>query len=89
MNHFPTWTDLENMELAFFPIGSTEQHGFHLPTNTDSIIATAIAQQLAPGKVAGSLNLGYLFYQPVHLTKGYHSKYKAPCCFFSKNTPIF
>lgn len=47
MNHFPTWTDLENMELAFFPIGSTEQHGFHLPTNTDSIIATAIAQQLA------------------------------------------
>ncbi|MBA4603281.1 creatininase family protein [Thermoactinomyces mirandus] len=47
MNHFPTWTDLENVELAFFPIGSTEQHGFHLPTNTDSIIATAIAQQLA------------------------------------------
>ena len=47
MNQFPTWPDFENMDLAFFPIGSTEQHGYHLPTNTDSIIATAIAQRLA------------------------------------------
>ena len=47
MNPFPTWPDFKDKELAFFPIGSTEQHGCHLPTNTDSLIATAIAQRLA------------------------------------------
>ena len=35
-----------NSNIAFFPIGSTEQHGPHLPVTTDSIIASSIAKGL-------------------------------------------
>ncbi|MFC7441657.1 creatininase family protein [Laceyella putida] len=47
MNPFPSWDECVNMELAFFPIGSTEQHGTHLPLHTDTIIAAIVAQRLA------------------------------------------
>ncbi|MBD1371887.1 creatininase family protein [Hazenella sp. IB182357] len=47
MNPYSTWTDLKHIDLALFPIGSLEQHGYHLPINTDSLIAEAIANQLA------------------------------------------
>ncbi|MFN8607911.1 MAG: creatininase family protein [Vulcanimicrobiota bacterium] len=35
-----------NGGLAVVPIGHTEQHGFHLPLSTDSVIADALARQL-------------------------------------------
>ncbi|SFR12366.1 creatininase family protein [Desulfoscipio geothermicus] len=39
--------ELNNIEFAILPIGSIEQHGWHLPLYTDSLIATALAENLA------------------------------------------
>jgi creatinine amidohydrolase len=41
-----TWTDLEATEtdLAVVPVGSTEQHGPHAPTGTDTLNASAVAE---------------------------------------------
>lgn len=47
MNSLSTWDELVNAKLAFLPIGSTEQHGLHLPLNTDGIIAEALASELS------------------------------------------
>lgn len=46
MDKFSTWTDLKDLKMAFIPVGSLEQHGYHLPIGTDSIIAEAIANEL-------------------------------------------
>lgn len=45
--------------IALLPLGATEQHGPHLPPETDSIIAGAIAERVA-GRVAGELDLDLL-----------------------------
>lgn len=46
-----TWTDLEDHfteeSLALVPLGSTEQHGPHLPEGTDHFIAEAFAREAA------------------------------------------
>ncbi len=45
-----TWTDLADRAdelLLAVPLGSTEQHGPHLPLTTDTTIATALARGLA------------------------------------------
>lgn len=34
-------------DIAVLPVGSFEQHGAHLPLSTDTLIASAIAQQIA------------------------------------------
>ena len=39
--------DSEREKVILFPIGHTEQHGFHLPLSTDNIIIDAIAQGTA------------------------------------------
>ena len=45
------WPDLgtyfENESLAIVPLGSTEQHGPHLPEGTDHLIAEALAREAA------------------------------------------
>lgn len=45
------WPDLESYfddkSLALVPVGSTEQHGPHLPLSTDHLIAEAIAREAA------------------------------------------
>jgi creatinine amidohydrolase len=43
------WTDLEEVEtnLALLPVGSTEQHGPHLPMGTDTIDAETVADRAA------------------------------------------
>ena len=42
-----TWPELPSRPLVLVPLGSTEQHGPHLPTSTDTLVATAVAQGLA------------------------------------------
>ena len=41
------WPDLPSDALVLLPIGSTEQHGPHLPLDTDSVIAEAVARRAA------------------------------------------
>jgi len=44
-----TWPEIEELvrrrprEVALLPVGATEQHGPHLPTGTDTIIATELS----------------------------------------------
>jgi len=44
-----TWKEIEDagVRTAVVPIGSTEQHGTHLPLSTDTIITEKIAQAVA------------------------------------------
>jgi len=41
------WPDVPPDALVLLPIGSTEQHGPHLPLDTDSVIAHAVARQVS------------------------------------------
>jgi mycofactocin precursor peptide peptidase len=56
-----TWTDVEAVaarSILVVPLGSTEQHGPHLPLGTDSDIAVALAERLAsarPGTLVAPL----------------------------------
>ena len=54
-----TWLEcrdyLESSPFAVLPLGATEQHGPHLPQNTDTVIAEALA--IAVAKVCGGLVL--------------------------------
>lgn len=42
-----TWTGLDGMRTLLVPVGSLEQHGPHLPLDTDARIATALARRVA------------------------------------------
>ncbi|WP_150462739.1 mycofactocin biosynthesis peptidyl-dipeptidase MftE [Nesterenkonia ebinurensis] len=43
-----TWPELTGRPVTvLLPLGSTEQHGPHLPLDTDTVIAAAVAQALA------------------------------------------
>jgi mycofactocin system creatininase family protein len=55
------WTEVAERPLVLVPVGSTEQHGPHLPLETDTLVATSVAQRLAEthgGYVAPALNFG-------------------------------
>lgn len=41
-----TWTDIDH-PLLIVPVGSCEQHGPHLPLDTDTVIASELAHDLA------------------------------------------
>lgn len=41
------WPEVGGRPLVLVPLGSTEQHGPHLPLDTDSVIATAVAHATA------------------------------------------
>ncbi|MGC7101441.1 mycofactocin biosynthesis peptidyl-dipeptidase MftE [Amycolatopsis lurida] len=42
-----TWPDAASIDLLLVPVGSTEQHGPHLPLDTDTTIAVAVAERVA------------------------------------------
>ena len=42
-----TWAEAEHRPLLLVPLGSCEQHGPHLPLDTDTRIATALADAAA------------------------------------------
>jgi mycofactocin precursor peptide peptidase len=42
-----SWPDLAELAVLLVPVGSYEQHGPHLPLDTDATIATAVAQRAA------------------------------------------
>lgn len=44
-----TWPEIDRASLVAVPIGSCEQHGPHLPLDTDTRIATELARRLALG----------------------------------------
>ncbi|HEY8481800.1 MAG TPA: mycofactocin biosynthesis peptidyl-dipeptidase MftE [Spirillospora sp.] len=41
------WPDVRGRPLVLVPVGSTEQHGPHLPLSTDTVIAEAVASRAA------------------------------------------
>jgi mycofactocin system creatininase family protein len=41
------WTDIGSGPLVLVPVGSIEQHGPHLPLDTDTVIAVAVAEAVA------------------------------------------
>ncbi|TFD85936.1 mycofactocin biosynthesis peptidyl-dipeptidase MftE [Cryobacterium serini] len=44
---YSTWPALSPTPVVLVPLGSTEQHGPHLPFSTDTIIASAVAERVA------------------------------------------
>ncbi|WP_433557036.1 mycofactocin biosynthesis peptidyl-dipeptidase MftE [Pseudonocardia xinjiangensis] len=42
-----TWTELEGRHTLLVPVGSLEQHGPHLPLDTDARVAAAVARRAA------------------------------------------
>lgn len=55
------WPDVRREELVLVPVGSTEQHGPHLPFDTDTAIAEAVAVAAAErlgGLVTPALSFG-------------------------------
>ena len=56
-----TWTDLWNLAprpIIAVPVGSCEQHGPHLPLDTDTRIAMALASALAASFEPGDVLVG-------------------------------
>ena len=47
-----TWTDVSDLagetDIAYLPVGSTEQHGPHAPLGTDAFTAEAVAADPRP-----------------------------------------
>lgn len=57
-----SWTGVPYRPLVLVPLGSTEQHGPHLPAGADTMIATAVARAVAarlPGPVLVAPALWY------------------------------
>ena len=57
-----TWPEAEGAGLVLVPVGSLEQHGPHLPLDTDTVIAEAVtrgvAERMTGAWVAPSLSYG-------------------------------
>jgi len=61
-----TWPEVRDFRdrcpCAILPLGATEQHGPHLPQNTDTILAEAVASRVAEqtcGLLLPCLSIGY------------------------------
>jgi creatinine amidohydrolase len=52
-----TWPEVSSLadgSILAVPVGSTEQHGPHLPLGTDSAVAVALAEQRVLGDPTGA-----------------------------------
>ncbi|OLT21383.1 mycofactocin system creatininase family protein, partial [Actinomadura sp. CNU-125] len=49
------WPEVETGPAVLVPVGSTEQHGPHLPLSTDTVIARAVAERAADLLDGGAL----------------------------------
>lgn len=49
------WPEIGSPDVVLIPLGSTEQHGPHLPLETDTVIAVAVAEALASELANSSL----------------------------------
>ncbi|MEU9456191.1 mycofactocin biosynthesis peptidyl-dipeptidase MftE [Streptomyces sp. NPDC048277] len=47
------WPAVPSGALVLVPVGSTEQHGPHLPLDTDTVVARAVARRTADALAAG------------------------------------
>jgi len=55
------WPELPDRPLVLVPVGSIEQHGPHLPLETDTLVANAVARRLGDelgGYVAPAVSFG-------------------------------
>lgn len=52
------WPDVDGSRTLVVPVGSIEQHGPHLPLDTDTRIATAVAQTIENALVAPAITYG-------------------------------
>ena len=50
-----TWPEVDGRPLVLVPVGSIEQHGPHLPLDTDTTIAVAVAESVARELGGGAL----------------------------------
>lgn len=57
-----TWIDAERAGVLVVPVGATEQHGPHLPTGTDTVIAGELVDRLEAARpeawIAPSISIG-------------------------------
>lgn len=56
-----SWPEVPERPLLLVPLGSTEQHGPHLPFSTDSLVASAVAAGVA-GRIEGAVAAPVLAY---------------------------
>src|SRR5664279_4158020 len=50
-----TWPEVGHRPMVLVPVGSIEQHGPHLPLDTDTTIAVAVAEAVADSLYEGIL----------------------------------
>lgn len=84
--HQMTWPELRGIDwqdtLVLIPVGATEQHGHHLPVDTDTRLVTMFANELEarnPGRILLTPTM-WLGHSPHHLSFGgtlsvYHQVY--------------
>ena len=68
-----TWKEFEETKprIAVLPMGSIEQHGFHLPLGNDSYVADGIMKRVSEKMGRRVLILPTLFYGCSTATKGF------------------
>ena len=57
-----TWTEVDariaaGVDVVLLPIGTTEQHGHHMPLDTDCLIANALCERVAEAARAEGLSV--------------------------------
>ncbi len=62
--------------LVLVPVGSTEQHGPHLPLETDTLIATAVAQGVA-ARLGGTASGVWVAPPIAYGSSGEHQSFRA------------